>query len=127
MRAPVMISVLLTQENNTNHWSASPILDPWPWCSLQGAMLHDHRREAPRPRTAYTPLDSAELVWVPLGPVKENFNIAFAHFYILNVNQHSSNYLKHMLSTTGPIISTSATSRSQVVAHAEIAWTKRYE
>ena len=63
-----------------------------------------------------------------LGPVKENFNIAFAHFYILNVNQHSSNYLKHMLSTTGPIsISTSATSRSQVVAHAEIAWTKRYE
>ena len=62
-----------------------------------------------------------------IGPVKENFNIAFAHFYILNVNQHSSNYLKHMLSTTGPIISTSATSRSQVVAHAEIAWTKRYE
>ena len=64
---------------------------------------------------------------VHVGPVKENFNIAFAHFYILNVNQHSSNYLKHMLSTTGPIISTSATSRSQVVAHAEIAWTKRYE
>ena len=54
----------LTKENNTNHWGASPILDPRPQRSLQGATQHDHRREAPRPRTAYQ-LDSAELVCVP--------------------------------------------------------------
>ena len=78
-------------------------------------------------RARSAPASSATFCPSLVGPVKENFNIAFAHFYILNVNQHSSNYLKHMLSTTGPKISTSATSRSQVVAHAEIAWTKRYE
>ena len=40
--------VLLTQENRYCHWNASSIRDPRPRRSLQGAMLHGHRRDEKR-------------------------------------------------------------------------------